>query len=412
MRNEALFYGIFRFGFDRVFCFNYRMRSIPGSFCLALVLLSALVTMAGEPPGSSATSNLEQAAIRDVLKRVADWQLVNPSSSSNRYTEDCWTWAAFYTGLMAWSRMADDPRYHNAMLQMGKRFNWQPARRIYHADDHCVSQTYLELYLQHRDPAMLQPTKARFDYILEHPNTNSLQFDIRGALDRWSWCDSLFMSPPALARLFTATGDRRYLDYMTREWWITTDYLYDREERLYFRDSTFFSRREANGRKIFWSRGNGWVLAGIARVLEHLPADHPDRPRFNTLFREIAGKVLACQQPDGLWRASLLDPQSYPMKETSGSGFFVYSFAWGVNHGLLDRTEFEPGIRRGWHALVECVQPDGKLTHVQPVGANPKEFEASSSDVFGVGAFLLAGSEVHALAVSLSKAEPQTSEKQ
>jgi len=184
---------------------------------------------------------------------------------------------------------------------------------------------------------------------------------------------------------------------MTRQWWITTDFLYDKAEHLYFRDSNYFDKREANGKKVFWSRGNGWVLAGIARVLPHLPKDHPERARFEKLFREMAQKILGCQQPDGLWRASLLDPGSYPLKETSGSGFFVFAFAWGVNNGLLDRVQFEPAVRRGWTALVNCVNSDGKLTHVQPVGADPKNFDPESSDVFGVGAFLLAGSEVHQL---------------
>jgi unsaturated rhamnogalacturonyl hydrolase len=365
----------------------------------SLLLPSGLLGVANaETPSPASPPPLQPEAIRTAMKRVADWQLVNPSASSNRYTEDCWTWAALYTGMMAWGRLADDSKYHTAMMAMGKRFEWKPAKRIYHADDHCVSQTYLELYLQHREAAMLAPTKERFDYILAHPSTNSLQFNIKGALDRWSWCDSLFMSPPALTRLFTATGDKRYLDYMTREWWITTDYLYDRDERLYFRDSNYFDRREANGKKVFWSRGNGWVLAGTARVLEHLPKDHADRARFEKLFREMADKILRCQQPDGLWRASLLDPDSYPLKETSGSGFFIYGFAWGVNHGLLERAKFEPAIRRGWAALVNCVDANGKLTHVQPVGADPKSFAPDSSDVFGVGAFLLAGSEVYQLA--------------
>jgi unsaturated rhamnogalacturonyl hydrolase len=367
--------------------------SIPA--LLRITLLAVWIFTASSAP--AATNSLNPDVIRAVMKRVADWQLVNPSASSNRYTEDCWTWGAFYTGMIAWSHIANDPKYHDAMMAMGKRFDWKPAKRIYHADDHCVSQTYLELYLQHRDPAMLAPTKERFDYLLAHPSTNSLEFKIKGALDRWSWCDSLFMSPPALARLFTATGDRRYLDYLTREWWITTDFLYDSAEHLYFRDSTFFAKREANDKKIFWSRGNGWVLAGIARVLQHLPKDHADRSRFEKLFRDMAEKILSCQQPDGLWHASLLDPASYPLKETSGSGFFLFGFAWGINHGLLDRAKFEPAIARGWTALMNCVAADGKLTHVQPVGADPKSFAPDSSDVFGVGAFLLAGSEVYQL---------------
>jgi len=350
-----------------------------------------------ETPAATTPPLDSPAAIRGLMQRVADWQLTSPSASSNRYTEDAWTWGAFYTGVMALSRISEDAKYHDAMRSMGKRFGWQPAKRIYHADDHCVTQTYLELYLKHRDPAMLAPTRERFDYILANTRTNELNFRSKGALDRWSWCDSLFMSPPALVRLFVSTGNKRYLDFMSREWWITTDFLYDKEEQLYFRDSTFFDKLEANGKKIFWSRGNGWVLAGLARVLEYLPKDQPDHARFEKLFRAMAAKILACQQSDGLWRASLLDPDSYPLKETSGSGFFIYAFAWGVNSGRLDRAEFEPAIRRGWTALAACVNPDGKLTHVQPVGADPKNFPADSSDVYGVGAFLLAGSELYRL---------------
>ena len=137
---------------------------------------------------------------------------------------------------------------------------------------------------------------------------------------------------------------------------------------------------------------------GLARVLEYLPKNHPSRPQFEQQFREMAGKVLECQQADGLWRASLLDPKSFPLKETSGSGFYTYALAWGVNEGLLDRAKFEPAVRKGWTALVACVNADGKLTHVQPIGADPQKFDLEATEVYGVGAFLLAGSEVHRLA--------------
>ena len=363
--------------------------------CVAFTTLCKTGLAADSHAVSSALPDAK--AIRDVMQRVADWQLVNPSASSNRYTEDCWTWGAFYTGLMAYSRMAENPKYHDYLMAMGKRFDWKPAKRIYHADDHCVSQTYLELYMRHHDPAMLKPTQERMDYILAHPSTNDMHFKVKGATDRWSWCDSLFMSPPVWVRLYAAAGDERYLDYMNREWWNTTAFLYDTNEHLYFRDSTYFDKREANGRKVFWSRGNGWVIAGIARVLDYLPPDRSERARFEKLFVEMANRILECQQPDGLWRASLLDPESYPMKETSGSGFFIFALAWGVNHQLLERARFEPAIVRGWTALVECVDADGKLTHVQPVGADPKHFDPSSSDVYGGGAFLLAGSELYKL---------------
>src|SRR5882672_3773563 len=159
---------------------------------LVAVLLAASAILArGDSSVESPRPTSE--TIRAVMKRVADWQLVNPSASSNRYTEDAWTWGAFYTGMMAWSRMAGDPKYHDAMVATAKRFEWKPAKRIYHADDHCVTQTYLELSAQERDTAMMGPTKERFDFILAHPSTNDLHFNLKGASDRWSWCDSLFM---------------------------------------------------------------------------------------------------------------------------------------------------------------------------------------------------------------------------
>src|SRR6201999_1052746 len=98
-----------------------------------------------------------------------------------------------------------------------------------------------------------------------------------------------------------------------------------------------------------------WVMAGLVRTLQYLPLNHPDRPRFEQLFKDMADKVLLCQQPDGLWHSSLLDPENYLLKETSGSGFFIYALAWGVNQGLLDRARFEPAIQKSWQALAGCV---------------------------------------------------------
>ena len=144
-------------------------------------------------------------------------------------------------------------------------------------------------------------------------------------------------------------------------------------------------------------------MGGHVRMLQFLPKDHPSRPRFEEQFRQMSAKLLSLQQRDGMWRSSLLDPKSYPLKETSGTGLITYGLAWGVNNGLLDRARYAPAVTKAWQALVSCVQPDGRLTHVQPVGADPQRFEPRSTDAFGVGACLLAGSEVHRLAISQAK---------
>ncbi|MBU6408799.1 MAG: DUF4861 family protein, partial [Verrucomicrobia bacterium] len=253
---------------------------------------------------------------------------------------------------------------------------------------------------------MIAPLRKKFDYILANPPTTTLNFSQSGhGQQGWSWCDSLFMAPPAWVRLYAATGNQGYLDFAVKNWWRTTGYLYDKKENLFFRDSTYFDKREPNGEKVFWSRGNGWVLAGLVRTLQYLPMNDPQRPRFVRLFRQMAEKILTLQQPDGLWPAALLDAKDYPAKETSGSALFTYALAWGVNQGLLDRTKFEPAVRKAWAALIGCVAADGKLTNVQPIGANPKHFDPDSTAPFGVGAFLLAGSEVYRMAV-LKNAAP------
>ena len=334
------------------------------------------------------------------MEHVADWQLAHPAAWKS--TE--WQNGPFYSGVMALSRLATHPRFHDAMVRMGESNQWQLGPSPYFADDHVVGQTYAELYLQDHDPRFITPLQERFDFILAHPRTSDLEFDWKrkpGNLDRWIWCDALFMAPPTWIRLWAATGRRAYLDFAVNEWWATSDYLYDRNEHLYFRDSTYFNRQEKNGRKVFWSRGNGWVMGGLVRMLQFLPADHPARARFVQQFREMAVSVLACQQADGLWRASLLDPEAFPMKETSGTGFFCYALAWGVNEGLLDPDRFTPAVQRSWVALVSCVTPQGKLTHVQPIGTTPVTFDSASTEPYGVGAFLLAGSEVCRMGASV-----------
>ncbi|MCU0749104.1 MAG: glycoside hydrolase family 88 protein [Akkermansiaceae bacterium] len=246
----------------------------------------------------------------------------------------------------------------------------------------------------------LAPMRDRLSYVIDHPVTEKLAHGSKPKTkgvtvsDRWTWCDAVYMAPPTLARLHSATGDRKYLDFLDAEFQFTYDHLYDRQEKLFFRDATFFEKKTPNGRKTFWSRGNGWVYGGLALMLDHLPENHPKRGFYETLFKEMTTAILAAQQPDGLWRPSLLDPLEVPEGETSGSGFFTYGLAWGVHKGLLDRETHLPIITRAWNGLLTRIHADGLVGYVQPVGAAPDHLEAGSTQDYGTGAFLLAGSEI------------------
>ncbi len=342
------------------------------------------------PAPPRAENPLAPAAVERLMEKVGHWQLDNPA----RHAPWDWTQGALYAGMMALVRTSDDPRFEQAMLEIGRAVAWKPGPRPFHADDHCVGQMYLEMYLRHEDPAMLKPIQAALAAMAQQPTDESLAWRNNVGDRQWAWCDALFMGPPTLALLYAATEDEAWLKELDRRWWKTTEYLYDEEEHLFFRDSRFFDDRGAGGTKVFWSRGNGWVLAGLARVLQHLPHEHPTRPRYERLFREMCARIASLQQPDGMWRSSLLDRENFPHRETSGTGFYCFALAWGINAGLLEEARYRPVVERAWSALARSVDANGMLEWVQPIGEDPRHVRAAHTDVFGVGAFLLAGEQV------------------
>ena len=342
-------------------------------------------TLDNPPPLAGQSPALNRTAVRAAMRKVGDWEL----HRTNIYFNQDWTFAALYAGYSAAAKTLPDAGYEEALLAMGAKFDWKLGPRLTHADDQAIGQTYLDLYEQKRETNRIAPTQEQFDTLMKTADDP--------AKPVWWWCDALFMAPPVWARLYKATGERSYLNYMDHEWWITSSLLYDPQEHLYFRDATFLQKHEANGKKLFWSRGNGWVMAGLARVLDEMPADYPTRSKYIAQYREMAARVASLQGADGLWRPGLLDADAYKLPEISGSAFFVYAMAWGINHSILDRKTYLPIVQNGWKGLVEHIYVDGRLGCIQPIGAAPGDFSASSSYVYGVGAFLLAGSEVDRL---------------
>jgi unsaturated rhamnogalacturonyl hydrolase len=337
------------------------------------------------PLARDLSPKLKKRAVEKAIRKVADWQLLRVEG---HYNTD-WTMGALYTGFMAASDATGAPKYRNAMKAMGTQLHWQLGSRFNYADDNVIGQTYLELYLRDPDQVMIAAIRDQFDRAMRQA---AGQTDLL-----WWWCDALFMAPPAWARLYRVTGDRAYLDYMNREWWRTSGKLYDAQEHLFSRDATYLDKKETNGKKLFWSRGNGWVMGGLVRVLQYMPDDYPDRPKFVTQYQEMAAKIVSLQGADGLWRPGLLNAEAYPLPEVSGSAFYSYALAWGVNQGMLDRSVYAPAVAKSWRGLLSHIYSDGRLGCIQPVGSAPNQYKPTSSYTFGVGAFLLAGSEVERL---------------
>lgn len=344
-----------------------------------------------------------KADIKNIMKQVGDWQIANPNKG-HEHGDLSWTNAALYMGMIDWAEMAEkqdnNSAYYNWLTQMGRRNGWQTEKRMYHADDIAVSQVFIDLYRKYKDPYMLNPTIARTDWVMAHPSKESFELDYRKreTLERWTWCDALFMAPPVYTKLYVLTGDKKYIQFVNREYKDSYDYLFDKDENLFYRDWRYFNQKEANGQKVFWGRGNGWVLGGLAEMLQELPRKDKNRKFYENLFVTLCHRIAGLQSPDGYWHASLLDPASYPSPETSATGFIVYALAYGVNEGLLDRETYLPAVVKGWKALVEAVDADGKLGYVQPIGADPKKVTREMTEVYGVGAFLLAGCQLYKMA--------------
>jgi len=348
----------------------------------------------------SQAQDIIPSEVKKVMEKVADWQMDHfqglYSGRDQPHHPLHWTNGALYVGMVKWAAMADDDKYYNWLKEIGEEQEWKLHSRKYHADDHTVGQLYVELYRKYGDENMIMPTKEQFNFIMFHPAQTSLHWKTPYHQDRWNWCDALFMSPPVWAKLYNITGEEKYLDFLMAEYKATTDFLFDKKENLYYRDEKYMGKLD-NGTKIFWSRGNGWVFAGLTNIMNELNPQTKEYKYFLKIYKKMAEKLLSIQTPEGHWSMSLLGQAFYPTPETSGSSFYVYGLAWGINKGILDNTTYSPAVKKGWNAMVSHVTKEGMLGFVQPIGASPGKAWADKTEVYGTGAFLSAGSEVYKL---------------
>ena len=392
--------------------------AVSGSLCLPAYAASVDSAQKSQVVTKNIVLPASQQVLED-MERVANWQLPRVDSlnyikfkRSESLVERRWVQGAFYTGLTKIAERSSNPVYAQWIGNKGAQWDWALGPVPYFGDDQLIGDTYIWYYKNHKqDPEILKPTIEAFDKVLAEDYQVSLEFTpevdeniVHLCQKRWCWADALFMAPPTWFALSEVTGDEKYADYAHREMQATIDYLFDEKYDLLYRDSRFKSVKGEFGEQLFWARGSGWVFAGLARAMDSIPEGHRERAVYEKLFVKMAKKLKSLQKADGSWAMSLLAKERSPLPETSGTGFFTYGLMWGINNGLLSEKEFIDPTMRGWSLLNSAVHPDGKLGWVQAIGAAPGEVSRDDSQLYGVGAYLLAGSEVYDFAVAKEKA--------
>jgi len=312
-----------------------------------------------------------------------------------------WTRGVYYEGLMALYGLDKKKAYYDYAVDWGQKHNWGlrngPTGR--NADDQCAGQTYLDLYKIDPKSERIQELKANIDNMVHSDKA-----------DDWWWIDALQMAMPVFAKLGAMTKDTAYYGKMYRLYDFAKTRqgghgLYNPQDSLWWRDKDFIPPyQEPNGQDCYWGRGNGWVVAALVRVLDIMPKDAPHRAEYEQMYLQMMHALPRLQRPDGYWNVSLHDPTHFGGKELTGTALFTYGMAWGVRQGLLDKAQYQPLIAKAWNAMAtECVHPDGFLGYVQGTGKEPKDGQPVSYtskpdfEDYGLGCFLLAGSEVYKL---------------
>ena len=362
------------------------------------------------PPGRvPAIIDTSTASAAEIGCAAADWQLearrdlsyLGERLEASSYGRG-WVTATFFVGLDHFAATLGDETMLRYVRQYALDNGMEIGDRPWHGDDQLVAAIYAAIALREDKPEMMNKSLEVFDHIIEQNYTTSLEFVDRnepgkeGACQkRWCWADALFMAPPSWALATQTSGDPKYADYAAKETRAVIEYLQDPTTGLMFRDSRYFDLKTPNGKPVFWSRGNGWVFAGLARFIDALPADHPEMPLMKETFVTLADALVEIQREDGYWPTSLMDPEYLTNPETSGTAFYGFGLAWGLNNGMLEGEKFELARDKAWDAIREATFTSGKVGWVQQIGKDPQSTDRETSHLYAVGGTLLFAAEMH-----------------
>ncbi len=338
----------------------------------------------------------EQSNVEKVIDKAVNYQM---AEYGDRLNTD-WKAGTFFTGLYAAYKATGNESYRQQAYDWCEKAGWKAQRKTFHADHICIAQTYLDIYQDTPEPKMIADIQSRLDQYfgkdkLEKHESGELGDGEFNGRNLWWWCDALYMAPPVMARMSQVTGDPKYTELMHELYWDTVDFLYRPEEGLFMRDRKYFNKKTGSGKPVFWARGNGWVYGGIVRIVDQLDKDDPMRQKYIDLYLELTKSLIKYQQEDGLWRASVNDPDWFPSKESTGSSFYCYGLLAGINRGWLDRETFLAPALAAWDGLLGCMNTDGRLGYAQIVGERPTKLIAQDQVDYAQGIFLLAAAELY-----------------
>jgi rhamnogalacturonyl hydrolase YesR len=297
-----------------------------------------------------------------------------------------WNRSAYHAGnFRAWSTLGVT-EFLDRSLAWATANAWLTGPDAADADAEACGQTYIDLYQTDPQPVRIAAIKIRIDGLVADPQSE----------DDWWWIDAFFMAGPTFARLGVVESNTAYFVQLEKMYLHMKDTreLFDPAHGLWYRDAEAKARTGPNTPE-FWGRGNGWVIAGCARVLEQLPPGDSRRPELEGMLQTMAGALLPLQGTDGFWRSNLMFPNHVPNPETSCTAFFTYAIAYGINEGLLDPATYTPVVMSAWTGLTSVAQhPDGLLAYVQAIGRAPNPATYYDQQDYAYGAFLLAGAEI------------------
>jgi len=367
------------------------------------------------------SSELSKEEVSRVVNDAIQWQKNNmPTRGRTVYNPRFTGWAdgCFMSAVAEWTSLDDSRGFRDWVKAVAEEVAYQPGQRSLNpANDVGVCMAYANLYQENPSPEYLidtitnfgaqleilrggwktiSPTIERLDYMIKYypQMDDDLDFYLSRNQVRWCWCDALYMVAPTMAAFANITGNDEYREFMNREFWRTVRNLYDPEEKLIFRDTRYKTMKSDNGAKMFWGRGNGWTVGAIARVLENLPKNYPDRPKYEKLLNDMMSRLVKLQDAEGYWNTSLLDREYYPSPESSATGFITYALWWGINNGVLKEKVYLPYAKKGWDAMVKAVHANGMLGSVQAIGDAPKNISPDNNEVYGTASLVLCGKEI------------------